>query len=143
MILMLAAACGDDPAGPSTDLSGGWDLSFSASGQGSCPGDPELVPGCAGSGRLMLGQTAAQIDATHSYRAFCQSCRQAVDYGVADQPLRSVRLTGGTLEFSMAGCRFAAEVPSEPAPTVSGSLVCPLSDVPGLDVRGHWTMSRR
>jgi hypothetical protein len=142
LILMLVNACGS-PAVPSADLSGGWDLTFSAFSQVSCPADPELVPGCAGSGRLMLGQTTPDIAATHSYRAFCQSCRGAVDYGVTDQPLRTARLTKGTLQFTMAGCQFAAEVPPAPAQSVEGTVACTPNEVPGLDVHGNWSMSRR
>ena len=142
MLLVLATACGD-PAAPSPDLSGGWDLTFSAFSQTSCPGQPDLVPGCAGAGRLVLGRTTPQIDASHSFRAFCQSCRQAIDYGVTEQPLTTARLTRGTLEFTIAGCAFAAEVPPAPAQMVAGTVVCPLADVAGLDVRGDWTMSRR
>jgi hypothetical protein len=139
---VLTAAC-SSPAAPSVDLSGGWHFSFSAFSQVSCPGQPELVPGCAGSGRLTLVRTTPQIDATHSYRAFCQSCREAVDYGVTEQPLRTARLTSGTLEFALAVCRFAAEVPPEPTQMVGGAVTCTLDEVAGLDVRGKWTMSRR
>jgi hypothetical protein len=142
MILALLHACGS-PAAPSADLSGGWDLTFSAFSQVSCPGQPELVPGCAGAGRLVLGQTTSTIDATHSYRSFCQSCREAVDYGVTEQPLRTARLTRGTLQFTMAGCQFAAELPPAPAQMLEGTVVCSPNEVPGLDVRGNWSMSRR
>jgi len=140
-ILLLSTAYGG-PAAPSVDLSGGWDFTFSAFSQVSCPGQPELVPGCAGSGRLLLASTP-EIDATHSYRAFCQSCRGALDYGVTEQPLRTARLTGGTLQFALAGCRFVAEVPREPARMVAGAVVCTVDEMTGLDVRGDWTMSRR
>ena len=143
MILMLATGCDDNPEAPSADLSGGWDFTFSAFSQAACPGQPELVPGCAGSGRLVLGRTTPQIDATHSYRAFCQSCREAIDYGVTEQPLRTARLTGRTLEFTVAGCGFVAEVPPEPAEVVSGTVTCSVAGVAGGGVRGNWSMSRQ
>ena len=142
MILTVATACGS-PTAPSTDLSGNWDLTFSAFSQVSCSGQPGLVPGCAGSGRLMLVSTTRQINATHSYRAFCQSCGVAADYGVTEQPLRTARLASGTLEFTFAGCGFTAEVPTDPVQMVSGTVVCTLNDVASPDVRGNWEMSRR
>ena len=143
MVLMLATACDDNPEAPSADLSGGWDFTFEASSQTACPGQPELVPGCAGSGRLVLGGNTPQIDATHSYRAFCQSCREALDYGVTEQPLPSARLTRGTLEFTVAGCGFAAEVPPDTAQMVSGTVTCSVPGVAAGDIRGNWSMSRR
>jgi hypothetical protein len=142
LLAVMTIACGS-PAAPSADLNGGWDLTFSAFSQVSCPGQPDLVPGCAGSGQLNLVRTTPQIDATHSYRAFCQSCRGALDYGVTEQPLRTARLTGGALQFALAGCRFDAEVPAEPAQMVAGAVVCTLEDVAGLEIRGNWAMSRR
>ena len=39
VILVLTTACGS-PAAPSADLSGGWDFTFSAFSQVSCPGQP-------------------------------------------------------------------------------------------------------
>jgi hypothetical protein len=82
VLLIVATACGDpaQPSGP--DLRGTWDFTFSASSQGSCPGAPQLVTGCEGSGRLLIDRTTPQVAATHSYRAACQSCRGAFDYGV-------------------------------------------------------------
>ena len=81
LALLLTAAC-DNPESPSLDLSGDWDFSFSAFSQAACPQQPALVPGCAGSGRLMLGST--DIGATHSYRAACQTCREALEFGVTE-----------------------------------------------------------
>ncbi len=141
VILAVATAC-DSPTSPSADLSGTWDFTFSALGQASCPGEPELVAGCAGSGRLVLGRTTPQVAATHSFRASCQSCRGAFDYGVTEQPLATARLTRGTFQFALAGCHFAAEA-SEPAQRVAGAVVCTMSDGAGPDVRGDWSMSRR
>jgi hypothetical protein len=82
------------------------------------------------------------FDATHSYRASCQSCAGAADYGVFERPLTSARLTGDTLVFSLAACRFTAALPDTPAPTVTGAVVCTAS-AQDPDVRGTWTMSRR
>ena len=140
-MLLLATAC-DSPEAPSVDLSGTWDFSFEASSQAACPGQPALVPRCAGSGRLTLGRLTPRVDATHSYRAFCQSCREAIDYGVSDQPLPGVRLAGGRLEFELSACGFVAEVP-ESAQTVSGTVTCSVASVAAGDIRGRWTMSRQ
>ena len=141
LVLVLTSGC-DNPEAPSADLSGDWEFSFSAFSQTACPQQPALMPGCAGGGRLMLGRTT-EFGATHSYRASCQTCREALEYGVTDQPLRVARLSEGALEFSLAGCAFAADVPPDTAETVSGTVVCALNDVAGRDVRGTWTMSRR
>ena len=141
VILMLVAAC-DSPTTPSADLSGGWDFTFSAFDQASCPGQGGLVRGCAGSGSLQLLATTPQVNATHSYRAACQSCGGAADYGVVEQPLRTARLTGAVLEFALAACRFAAEIPRS-AQTVAGTVVCTPNEPAGREVRGNWTMSRR
>jgi hypothetical protein len=139
---MLAAAC-DTPTAPSTDLSGDWDFTFSAFDQASCPAMSGLVRGCAGSGHLVLGATRPQVTATHSYRASCQSCQGAADYGISEQPLRTARLAGGLLEFALAACRFAADIPARPAQTIAGTVVCTPNEPAGQDVRGSWTMSRR
>jgi len=142
LLVMIATACGD-PAQPSRpDLRGNWDFTFSASSQGSCPGAPQLVIGCEGSGQFVIERTTPQVAATHSYRAACQSCRGAFDYGVTAQPLNGATLNGGMLQFDLAGCRFAAEVP-DLAPSVAGTVACTVDDAAGLTARGSWTMSRR
>ena len=142
LLLIVATACGDptEPSGP--DLRGNWDFTFSASSQGSCPDASQLVTGCEGSGRLAFDRTTPQVAATHSYRAACQSCRGAFDYGVSAQPLGGATLSGGTLQFDLAGCRFAADVP-DLAPSVAGTVACTVDDAAGLTARGSWTMSRR
>lgn len=137
---LVTAGCGN-PAAPSTELRGRWDFNYSARGQDSCPADPQLVPGCAGSGRLVIDRTSPQVEATHSYRASCQSCRSAFDYGVTEQPLRTASVSGRTFEFALAGCRFTAEAP-ELAQTVAGTVVCTVDEAAGVNVRGSWTMSR-
>lgn len=142
VILILVAAC-DSPTAPSADLSGDWDFTFSAFDRASCPGLGGLVRGCAGSGYLQLLATTPQVNATHSYRAACQSCEGAADYGVVEQPLLTARLTGGELEFALAACRFAAEIPARPPQTVAGTVVCTPNEPTGLEVSGNWTMSRR
>ena len=142
VLLIVATACGDptEPSGP--DLRGNWDLTFSASSQGSCPGAPQIVIGCEGSGQFVIERTTPQVAATHSYRAACQSCRGAFDYGVTAQPLNGATLNGGTLQFDLAGCRFAADVP-DLAQSVAGTVACTVDDAAGLTARGSWTMSRR
>jgi hypothetical protein len=142
LVLMLVAAC-DSPTAPSTDLSGDWDFTFSAFDAASCPGVAGLMRGCAGSGRLAFGATTPQVDATHSYRAACQSCQRATDYGISEQPLRTARIAGSALEFALAACRFAAEIPTRPAQTVAGTVLCTPDEPAGQEVRGTWTMSRR
>ena len=140
LLLLLGTACGgpEEPSGP--DLRGTWDFSFSAQSQGSCPGPPSLVIGCEGSGRQVFDRTTPQVDATHSYRAACQSCRRAFDYGVTEQPLAGASLRDGVLQFDLAGCRFTAEVP-DLVQSAAGAVLCTVDD--GLTVRGNWTMSRR
>jgi hypothetical protein len=110
---MFAAAC-ENPAAPSADVTGAWDFTFSAFDRASCPGNG-VVRGCAGSGRLDFLATMP-IGATHSYRAACQSCGGAADYGVVEQPLRTARLTIDLLEFTLAACRFTATIPAMTAP---------------------------
>jgi hypothetical protein len=141
--MLGTAACDESPTAPSTDLSGDWNFTFSAFDQASCPGVVGLVQGCAGSGQLALGATTPQVEATHSYRASCQSCQRAFDYGISQQPLRSVRIAGGVLEFALAACRFAAAIPTRPAQTIEGTVVCVPNEPSGQEVRGGWTMSRR
>ena len=140
LLLIVATACGDpaQPSGP--DLHGTWDFSFSASSQGPCPSP--VVTGCEGSGRLVIDRTTPEVAATHSYRAACQSCRSAFDYGVSEQPLSGATLSGGTLQFELAGCRFAADVP-DLAQSVAGTVVCTVDAAAGLTARGSWSMSRR
>ena len=46
-------------------------------------------------------------------------------------------------QFTLAACRFAADVSPQPPQTVARPVVCTLHDVAGLDVRGTWAMSRR
>jgi hypothetical protein len=140
VILVVATGCGG-PATPSVELTGSWDFTFSALAEAWCPAQPELMPGCAGSGRLVLARTTPRVEALHSYRASCQSCRGAFDYGVTDQPLTTARLDRRTFQFALAGCRFAAEA-AESAPTITGTVVCTVSDGEP-DVRGAWAMSRR
>lgn len=142
-LMLVAAACDESPTAPSTDVSGDWAFTFSAFDQASCPGLPGLMRGCAGSGQLTLGATTPQVDATHSYRASCQSCQGAADYGISQQPLRTVRIAGGLLEFALAACRFAADIPARPTQTVGGTVVCTPNEPAGQEVRGDWTMSRR
>ena len=144
LILMLAAAaCDESPTAPSTDVSGDWNFSFLAFDETSCPGVDGLMRGCAGSGQLTFGATTPHVDATHSYRASCQSCQEAADFGVSQQPLRTARIAAGVLEFALAACRFAAEAPARPAQTIEGTVVCTLRGPAGQEVRGGWTMSRR
>jgi len=137
---MLVAACGS-PTGPSVDLKGAWDFTFSAFDQRSCAVPAGLMPGCAGGGRLDFLATAP-VDATHSYRASCQSCGGAAEYAVIEQPLRTVRLTADVLEFTLAVCRFTTAVPPAPEQTVAGTVAC-RPDPAGLEIGGRWTMSRR
>ena len=142
LLLIAATACGD-PAEPSPpDLRGNWDFTFAALGEASCPGGPGPVPGCAGSGRIGVDRTSPQIAATHSYRAACQSCRAAFEYGVTEQALPTARLSGATLEFELAGCRFSADA-SDAAQTIAGTTVCTVDQATGTSARGTWTMSRR
>ena len=143
ILMLVAGACDESPTAPSTDLSGEWNFTFSAFDQASCPGVSGLTRGCAGSGQLTLGATTPQVDATHSFRASCQSCQAAADYGISQQPLSTVRIAGGVLEFALAACRFAADIPSTPAQTIEGPVVCTPIESSGQDVRGTWTMSRR
>ena len=139
-LVIFAAAC-DNPTAPSADLRGEWDFTFSAFDQRSCSVPAGLVPGCAGSGRLGFPATAPG-EATHSYRASCQSCEGAAEYGVVEQPLRTARLSGDVLEFTLAACRFTATVPAGPTPTIAGTAACrPVAA--GPEVTGDWTMSRR
>ena len=140
--LMAVAAC-DTPTTPSADVSGDWDFTFSAFDQRSCPGNAGLVQGCAGSGRLEFVDTMPPITASHSYRAFCQSCERTGDYGVVEQPLRTARLTGDVLEFTLAACRFVATIPAAPAQTVVGTVVCRPSQLDSLEISGNWSMARR
>jgi hypothetical protein len=141
-VLMLLAAC-DTPTGPSADIIGGWDFTFSAFDQRSCPGSPGLVRGCAGSGRLDFLAATPAVDATHSYRASCQSCERALDYGVGEQPLRTARITGDVLEFSLAACRFTATLPDTRVQTLVGTAVCTLDQPLGAEIAGSWSISRR
>lgn len=143
MLMLVAAGCDESPTAPSHDLTGDWNFTFSAFDEASCPGVGGLMRGCAGSGQLTLGATTPQVDATHSYRASCQSCQGAADYGISQQPLRTARIAGRSLEFALAACRFAADIPTTPAPTVAGTVVCTPNESSGQDVRGSWTMSRR
>ena len=143
ILILVAVACDESPTAPSTDLSGDWNFTFSAFDEASCPGVGGLMPGCAGSGQLTLGATAPQVESTHSYRAFCQSCQRAADYGITQQPLRTARIGGGVLAFALAACRFAADIPTTPAQTVEGTVVCMPNESSGQEVRGRWTMSRR
>ena len=143
ILMLVAAACDENPTAPSTDLSGDWTFTFSAFDQASCPGVSGVMRGCAGSGQLTVGATTPQVDATHSYRAACQSCQSAADYGVSQQPLRTARIAGGVLEFALAACRFAADIPTGPAQTVAGTVVCTPNEPASQEVRGSWTMSRR
>jgi hypothetical protein len=132
------AACDDSPTAPSAPLDGAWDFTFSAFDQRSCAAGP--VPGCAGSGRLEFLATAP-VEARHSYRASCQSCGGAAEYGVTEQPLRTVRLAGDVLEFTLAACRFTTAVPSAPAQTIAGTAAC-RPDPAGPEISGSWTMAR-
>ena len=138
---VLLACAASSPTAPSPVVIGVWDFSFTVFDARACTGTPGIRPGCAGSGQLDFLATEP-LDATHSYRASCQSCTGAADYGVFEGPLTSARLTGDTLEFSLAACRFTAALPHTPAPTVAGAVVCtPSAQDP--EVRGNWTMSRR
>jgi hypothetical protein len=139
--LILVAAC-DSPTAPSADVTGDWDFNFSAFDQRSCPVDAGLMRGCAGSGRLAFPATTPTVNATHSYRASCQSCERAADYGVFEQPLRTARLTGGVLEFTLAACRFTTTIPAAPAQTIAGTVVCRPNEQADQEVSGTWTMFR-
>lgn len=99
------------------------------------------MPGCAGGGRLEFLATAP-VEATHSYRASCQSCGGAAEYGVTEQPLRTVRLAGDVLEFTLAACRFTTAVPAAPTRTIVGTAAC-RPDPAGSEINGSWTMARR
>jgi hypothetical protein len=46
------------------------------------------------------------------------------------------------LQFDLAGCRFAADVP-DLAQSVAGTVACTVDDAAGLTARGSWKMSRR
>jgi hypothetical protein len=46
------------------------------------------------------------------------------------------------LEFALAACRFAADIPAGPAQTVEGIVVCTPGGTAGQEVHGDWTMSR-
>ena len=140
--LMLVSAC-DTPTMPSADVTGEWDFTFSAFDPRSCPAIDGLLQGCAGSGGLEFLATTPAINATHSYRAACQSCERAADYGVFEQPLRTARLTDGVLEFTLADCRFTATIPAPPAQTVAGTVVCRPNQQTALEVGSDWSMSRR
>jgi len=142
VIVVLGAAC-EHPTAPSADLSGDWQFTFSASDEASCPGQSGLVRGCAGSGNFTFLETTPPIKATHSFRAACQSCQRAADYGVIDQPLGTVRLSEGVLEFALAACRFAAEIPTNSPQTISGTVTCTPLEPASVEVRGNWTMFRR
>jgi hypothetical protein len=143
ILTLAAAACDESPTAPSTDLSGAWNFTYSAFDQASCPGLGGLMRGCAGSGQLTFGATTPQVDATHSFRGFCQSCQRAADYGISQQPLSTARIAGGVLEFALAACRFAAEIPPTPAQTAEGTVGCTPDAATGQEVRGDWTMSRQ
>jgi hypothetical protein len=140
--LLLVAACDEAPTTPSADVSGDWDFTFSAVDQRSCAVDSALRQGCAGGGRLEFLATTP-ITATHSYRASCQSCERAADFGVFEQPLRTARLTGDVLEFTLAACRFTAAIPAAPAQTLVGTVVCRPNQQVDLEVSGDWSMSRQ
>ena len=139
--LIFAAACDEAPTAPTADVTGAWDFSFTASDPQACAGTPGLLQGCAGSGRLDFLATTP-VNATHSYRAACQSCARVADYGVFEQPLSTVRLAGDVLEFTLAACRFTTTLPGPPTQTVAGTAACrPAPADP--EINGTWTMSRR
>ena len=140
--LMFVGACGDGPTMPSGSVDGTWDFSFSAFDQASCTANSPLMRGCAGSGRLEFLRTRP-VDARHSFRASCQACDGASDYGVVEQALGTARVTGSMLEFSLSACRFAAMIPSGRTTTIDGTITCRPSAREGREVRGGWTMSRR
>jgi len=139
--LLLAAAC-DSPTAPSTNVNGDWDFTFSAFDQRACPANGAIARGCAGSGRLEF-PTTTPVNAAHSYRASCQSCEGAGDYGAFEQPLRAVRLIRGVLEFTPAACRFTAPIPAAQPHSIAGTVVCTPLQAAGPEVSGNWSMSRR
>ena len=139
--VLLIAGC-DSPTAPSMNVNGEWDFTFSAFDQHACPANSAITRGCAGSGRLDFPSTTP-INASHSYRASCQSCEGAGDYGAFEQPLQTLRLDRGMLEFTLAACRFTAPIPATSAQTIAGTVICTPLQAAGAEVSGNWNMSRR
>jgi len=144
--LTLLAACGSDPVvgpsdGPSADLSGVWEYSFSTRASEACgpPAPPGLVPGCGGGGELTLTQSEAQLGGTIVIRAGCQSCGMAADsFGDVATPVTGT-LNGDKLDVEVWGCRDTATVAAGQVSEVSGTVTCDFDE----RTQGTWRMVRR
>jgi hypothetical protein len=142
LLLSALAACGSDRVvGPSADLSGVWEYSFSTRAAQACgaPAPPGLVPGCGGGGEVTLTQSGAQLGGTIVIRAGCQSCGMAAD-SFGGSPLSVTgTLNGDKLEFEIWGCHDTARVAAGEVSELSGDVTCDFEE----RTQGTWRMTRR
>lgn len=138
-LLLVAAGCGDATGPPSgrSDLTGQWSYSYVAIDSTPC-GIPGLVQGCSGGGTLDLVQVGPKVTGSWVVRGGCQTCGGAADF--ASSGTLRPPWSWTTLEFSLQGCVFRADLPSGPVDEVTGTVRCGL----GTDqiARGTWRMTR-
>jgi hypothetical protein len=137
---IVASGCGDDSTGPEASpsgLTGRWNFSYSAVDTTTPCGIPGLQEGCGGGGTLDLVQLGPRVTGSYSAGGGCQDCGGAWDYGGSGSVSSSSLMT---LEFSLQGCAFRADIPTGGVDEVTGTVHCGLG---GEQVaRGTWRMTR-
>jgi hypothetical protein len=140
LLLPGLAACGSGRVTqPSADLTGVWDLSYSARAAQACgpPAPPGLIPGCSGAGVATITQAGEVVGGTIFLRAGCQSCGSAADSFGNTIPLTG-QLRGDRLTLDTVWCHHTARVARD-AFEVSGGVTCAYEG----QMDGTWHMTRK
>jgi hypothetical protein len=128
------------PTGPTADLTGDWQYSFSSVAPASaCPTAPQgFRAGCGGGGSLTLTQDDTRISGSARVSGYCQSCGAVADF--RDSP-RAVSggWRGGDIAMDIGECHYVAAVPEGSPTLVTGRVTCAVG---GISSSGDWTMTR-
>jgi hypothetical protein len=126
--------------GPSTDLSGTWDIAIDTMTGGMCPGaPPDHAVGCQAFGVVTLDQAGVAIAGTAVLSGACQDCGSVVDFRDLSQPVVG-SLEQSHLEFAIGGrCTFTGQA-IDGQSGYSGHATCP---VEGVLSSGRWEISGR
>jgi hypothetical protein len=138
LVLLAVAGCRNN-APSAFVIDGEWWISYSLTDTVACPVGPERYSTCGGSGVLQLTRDGQTLEGDYDVPGGCETCTDALDY-LPTGVLADGRVADGVVEFTLHGCRFAADLPPSGSTRIEGTAT---GASPGnATLQGPWVMTR-